>query len=262
MVGFPLVATNRRCILGALVPPLSYPRPPIVEAVVEVGFSGGAPWEETETKLNATYRSEFSGKRQEVTSVQVQSRWTGSTFETSSRKDFLKWLLPDTSGRHLVGFGPAVLSRHVLAPYPGWAQFRPAVDKVFAQFCSVVQPQGVTNVGVRYIDQIVLPPEGRIGDFFQAIPPRLPSQPDVMTAFQITTESYDPESNTTSLLTLASGPPMAEGQRVVFYDLNLTCRFAEPVKLDSWSESVETLHARQRAIFEESITEKTRELFQ
>lgn len=242
--------------------PDSYPRPPIVEAVVELRFSGGASWEEAESKLHSAYRAEFSGKRQEVTTVQVQSRWTGVTFETTSRKDFVKWLLPDPSGRDLVGYGPAILSRHVLAPYPGWKKFRPACDDAFAKFCEVVKPQGVTNVGVRYIDQIVLPPEGRISEFFKAIPPQLPSQPDVMSAFQITTESYDPESNTTSLLTLASGPPMPEGQRVVFYDLNLTCRFAEALALDGWSAKVESLHARQRAIFEESITDNTRELFQ
>lgn len=117
------------------------------------------------------------------------------------------------------------------------------------------------QVGVRYIDQIVLPPEGRLGDYFRAIPPTLPSQPTGVTAFQITTESHDAETNTTSLLTLASGPQSAEGRRVVLYDLNLTRNLKSPVAPSTWPESADLLHSRQRDIFEESITASTRELF-
>jgi uncharacterized protein (TIGR04255 family) len=135
------------------------------------------------------------------------------------------------------------------------------VERAFATYRGVTNPTTVTKVGVRYIDQIVLPSEGRLADYFRAIPPHLPSQPDVVTAFQITTESVDAATNTTSLLTLASGPAMGEGRRVVIYDLNLSRAFLEPAALDSWVHGVEALHTRQRQIFEESITPKTRELF-
>jgi uncharacterized protein (TIGR04255 family) len=262
VVKIPLVPNRSGHYSGrSAVIPASYAKPPIVEAVVELRVSGGKPWKELEASLLAAFKPGYPGAQRQVNAFLVQTKWQNESIETSSRKDFLKWLLPDAKGLQLVGLGPGVFSLHVLAPYPGWAVFRPAVDRAFAQYCEVAKPEAVTEVGVRYIDQILLPAGGRLDDYFKATPPRLPSQPDGVTAFQITTESQDTATNTTSLLTLASGPQTAEGLRVVIYDLNLTRGFPTPIALAGWPENVEMLHKRQRDIFEESITDNTRELF-
>jgi len=117
--------------------PTSYARPPIVEAVVELRLASGTSWKEAEGKLLAAFTTAFPGSRQELSSVQVQARWRGESMETSSRKNFLKWLLPDATGRQFIGLGSGVFSFHVLAPYPGWLAFRQATEQAFVRYCDV-----------------------------------------------------------------------------------------------------------------------------
>ena len=62
-------------------------------------------------------------------------------------------------------------------------------------------------------------------------------------------------------MTLLSGPTTNDGKRVIVYDLDLTHRFEKPTPPEAWPETVELLHERQKAIFEESIRDETRELF-
>src|SRR3954464_15023180 len=111
--------------LGSIVIPAAYPRPPIVEAVVELRVSGGIAWSGAEAKLLDAFKPGYPGHPRKVNAFQVQTKWQDESIETSSRRNFLKWLLSDAAGRQFVGVGPNVHSLHVLAPYPGWGKFRP-----------------------------------------------------------------------------------------------------------------------------------------
>ena len=83
-----------------------------------------------------------------------------------------------------------------------------------------------------------------------------------MQAFHVVTQSYDPELDYSAVLTMASALP--EGEKLVMlYDLNVLRVRQDPgIGLDVVMDQVDFLHDRQKLIFEASITNKTRELFQ
>jgi uncharacterized protein (TIGR04255 family) len=239
-----------------------YQNPPIEEALVELSFDGGLSWAESEEPLLAAFAPMFSGPKRPLSTYQVHADWREGNLRTDHQSAFSRWLLPSAEGTRLVGLGPGVLSVHVLRPYPGWAAFRPAIDEAFRMYQGVARPGALRMLAVRYIDQILLPANADVRGYFKALPAALPSQPRALEAFQSTTETLDPDTGVRAKLTLLSGPRTNDGRQVVVYDLELTHRFTTAVSPDGWTEVVELLHERQKAMFEESIEDSTRSLFQ
>ncbi|MCU0697854.1 MAG: TIGR04255 family protein [Myxococcaceae bacterium] len=251
------IVEPRTILFPMLGPP--YPNPPIAEALVELHFAGGVEWSTAEPGLLHAFAEQYSGPRRELKTHEVAASWEKSGLRTTTSQRFSRWLLPDSSGLRLVGLGQGVLSVHVLAPYPGWASFRPLIDDAAIRFQAVCRPTELIKVGVRYIDQILVPEGADLEQYFHALPPQLPSQPRAISSFQVTTETVEGEVR--ALLTLVSGPSTGDGRRVIVYDLNLTEQMPPGASPTAWPEVVEKLHQRQKAMFEESIKDPTRELF-
>jgi uncharacterized protein (TIGR04255 family) len=164
----------------------------------------------------------------------------------------------------MVGVGKRILTVHVLAPYPGWEEFRSRAQRAMNAFVAEVGPESIHSLGVRYIDRIGLPaglnPNVKFSDYFRGMPVKAESMPAVLVGFHLLVHSKDEPDGPTALLKLGSAPPK-DGRAVILYDLNLVREFPKGLGVDSWLAEAEVLHTRQRDIFEESITDRTREIF-
>ncbi len=60
--------------------------------------------------------------------------------------------LKESNGSRLVKIGVNVLSFHQLAPYPGWARFKPEIDKTLEILFSSFKEFNATRLGFRYIN--------------------------------------------------------------------------------------------------------------
>jgi uncharacterized protein (TIGR04255 family) len=243
--------------------PRTYNNPPIVEAVVELRFAPGAPW--TEALLGALveeFRKGYRGAPQRRNQFQLQAQVHGEAVATASRLSFHQMMLPTADGKAIVGVGEHLLSVHVLAPYPGWASFLPRVRDALSVYRELARPEGLVLIGVRYIDQIVLPAGGdtNLVEYFPCLPPRPESMPSPLDGFHVVTQAHDAKENFTAVLTMAS-VPSTDRQLAVLYDLNVVRVFEKPTALDELPQHADFLHARQRRIFEDSITDSTRRLF-
>jgi uncharacterized protein (TIGR04255 family) len=84
--------------------------------------------------------------------------------------------------------------------------------------------------------------------------------PGSLDGFHVVTQAHDTKDDFIAVLTLASVP--SKDQRLtMLYDLNVVRAFEKPAALDELQQHADFLHARQRRIFEDSITESTRRLF-
>jgi len=241
----------------------TYNNPPIVEAVVELRFAPGAPW--TEALLDALvgqFRKDYAGAPQRRNQIQLQAHVQGEALATASRLSFHQMMLPTADGKAIVGVGEHLLSVHVLVPYPGWASFLLRVHKALSVYRELARPEGLALIGVRYIDQILLPDGGDtdLVEYFPCLPPRPESMPSMLDGFHVVTQAHDAKDNFTAVLTMAS-VPSTDHRFAVLYDLNVVRVFERPAALDELQQHADFLHARQRRIFEDSITESTRRLF-
>lgn len=239
-----------------------YPRPPIVEAVIELRFEGGVDWTpEVQACLHDRLRGEYPGTARASQQIELQASMSSDGVATSARATLRAMLFPSADGRRLVGLGKGLISVHVLAPYPGWEDFSAQASASVSAYLAEVKPDALASAAVRYIDRVKLPANvGPLAEYFVGLPPRPAAMPNQLLAFHVVVQSADPDG-TVALHTLSSAPPEQDGGPVVLYDLNLVHPFAPPISIDAWREEVERLHDRQREIFEDSITSKTRELF-
>lgn len=206
-------------------------------------------------------RNAYAGPPQRRNQLQLQAHVQGDAIATASRMSLHQLMLPSTDGKAIVGVGENLLSVHVLAPYPGWAAFLPRVRETMAIYRELARPEGLLLVGVRYIDQIVVPADANLVEYFPCLPSRPESMPGLIDGFHVLTQARDAKDNFTAVLTMAS-VPSRDGRLAVLYDLNVVRVFERPVALDDLQQHADFLHARQRRIFEDSITESTRRLFE
>jgi len=77
------------------------------------------------------------------------------------------------------------------------------------------------------------------------------------------TQTRDPELSYAAVLTMASLPITPPDRRlIVLYDLYVLRSFERPELPSAAAGHIDFLHARQKKIFEDSITDATRSLFQ
>jgi uncharacterized protein (TIGR04255 family) len=133
------------------------------------------PWTET-TAANILdqFRTTYPGAPQRRDEFQVQAHLEGQAVATASRLVSQRVMLPSADGKAVVGVSENQLSVHVLAPYPGWASFLPRVREALSVYRELAKPDGLSLVGVRYIDQVVVPDgaDTNLVEYFTCLPPR------------------------------------------------------------------------------------------
>ncbi len=243
-----------------------YPKPPIVEAVISLHFHASIDAKILLGALADKLRDRYDDaelRAADLVQASFRADEDGSVSASAQRMPHMTFLR-SASGLRLLGCGAGVLSIHTLAPYPGWESFidqaREAVDALPQQ----VRDSTLNRVGIRYIDLIRLPPGEYYEEYLLNVPPRPAAAPAVMSHFHHFTQSYDPEDGTVAQVTMVNSMEPGHPGIALLYDLFLF-RAGDPLvgfSGDDWCEHLESMHVRLRDIFEGSITDKTRALFQ
>ena len=232
-----------------------YPRPPIVEAVIDFRFASEVQAASLIHALESTLREKYAGS--------VEKDYVA----TSARRNGHATFLQSSDGLRLLGCGNSMLSVHVLAPYSGWENFRDQAQEAIHLLPDGIRNESLASLSIRYINRFSLPKTAQmpINDYLVVMPPRPDGMPAQLSGFHMFTQTRDPEDGTIALLTMASAPPDAKtGNPVIIYDLTVQ-RAGNPLcglGNGEWIPIIEVLHRQHRDIFEASITDRMRELFQ
>lgn len=223
-----------------------YPRPPIVEAVIALRFVHSEDvLASVEQALGAAYPTRKT--------LQPNDRSQHPVTQLSSADNL----------RHLI-CADGILSVHVLSPYPGWSVFLALAQEAVAVLSRDVRQAGLAGLGVRYLDRIHLP--DRFPNFhdYISVMPTCSAMSGHTSSFTsgITTTDSSTQTRESLLVTSIS----EDDNRWSFVcEVDVFREPHPPLTLEDdkdWITALELLHRRQREIFEASITDRTRELFQ
>lgn len=242
-----------------------YPRPPIIEAVIELRFASPAPADSLYAALRASLGGQFpKARRIDTVEVRTELGETGGVARASRRPRFR--CLASEDGLRLIGCGPEALTIHVLAPYPGWENFRDQAARAAAAVGAGHGSLEIAEVVVRYIDRIELPARDprQLEEYLTMLPSRPAALPAGTAAFSWRLDGVDVTTRTRTRLEVDFSAGIDGEPHVLFYDLTALRALAAPVRLDSdvWWDVVEALHLVQRTTFEQSITDPMRALFE
>jgi uncharacterized protein (TIGR04255 family) len=243
-----------------------YPKPPIVEAVISLHFGAEIDPKALVNTLSDALRHRYDAselRAADLVQASVRAELSGGVSTSAQRVPHMLFL-QSASGLRLLGCGSGVLSIHTLAPYPGWESFIDQAVEAVEALPQSIRSSSLTRVGIRVIDLIRLPPNVEYQDFFTIIAPRPPALPDALSNYYHFVQSFDPDDGTVAQLTVVNTAVADHPGVALLYDLSLY-HAGDPLTdfaSDAWRTHIEAMHIRLRDIFEGSITDKTRALFQ
>ena len=247
-----------------------YINPPIEEALCEFRFNPSQDWNLTiPGKLQTELGDEYTGKPRQQTVVELGlEAQAGRPPNVQYGEGVARVQLVSKDGTRLVGVGPDVLSIHMLRPYQvegssaqtGWNEFRLRISAALDAYWKVAEPVGVSRIGIRYINKIVIPhKEVRVEHYLRSTLPDVEGLPDRLNNF---VSRVDYAYGDGVRLVLSQGSIDTPVDHVGFLlDLDVIWEQTKPVTRDVALRKADNLSERERVAFEAVITDTARGLF-
>lgn len=249
-----------------------YKKPPIDEALCDFQFAPGPDWDPTMPgRLHERLKSFYKEKprSQQLVGAQLQGGSSeggpGLTFQQRVMNQRVQ-LLAENATR-IASLGESQLTVHMLTPYTGWEHFRPMIVDALKAYGDVAEPEGVTRIGLRYINRIVIPgtAEPELDEYF-TIPPKFPNVDANIKklSFFNRKEAEYADLPIRIVVTFAQieTPPTEHDSHQYLLDLDIIWIDRDhPLPLDKAIEMVDEMKDRHRRVFESLIEQKTRDIF-
>ena len=238
---------------------MRYRTPSIIEALCEVHFRPGTPWDLTVFGRFDERMSRTLPRREQAEAVSLALKARADGFEQKLEQQPRMRFLSSDGGR-VAQVGPNLLIANVLAPYPHWPPFRAFILDSLRAYVEAAQPLGIVRLTLRYIDHIRPPAErftlgdwlGESAQFFPTAVRAIRQEAQSQTVWQ---EEDRAEGVTLALQRTEAGEPLIVVDTMVAWK--------EPGLAEAEIGAIlDRLHARIIEIFEECISERTRELLE
>jgi uncharacterized protein (TIGR04255 family) len=243
---------------------VKYPKPPITEAALELRFVGSI----SQTAAEGGARR-FEGRypqkeKEETTQIMIDTKnrgqevvptwtWLGVKLHSNDRADVLVL--------RRQGF---VCAR--LAPYLGWEDFRAKAQAGWETFKKSIGSQEIARIGVRYINRIDIPDKENglinIDEYLNVVPKTPDILQEPMTSYML--RASRPIGNDNCNVTITSSTvasPLINFLSLAL-DIDLYTEKDIPRREDELWALIDLMREHKNRIFEASITDKARALFQ
>ncbi len=243
--------------------PEVFPNAPIVEAIFDfqVSFEEHLDFASLQAfaeSLKGEFGDQATTKQLSAGIRMDDDRPTGINVETSDQGLVLK----DETGGRVIQVRMDGFSFSKLKPYTQWEDVCSEALRHWESYKAKVQPAKVNRLALRYINRIDIPiPFGDFKDYILTNPEVAPGIPQAVSNFFFKVTIPDLESGAWAhiICTLAQ----QDDEKFVPYILDIDVFFAKEYDVNSENikDDLETLRAFKNLIFNNSVTEKARELF-
>jgi uncharacterized protein (TIGR04255 family) len=241
-----------------------YQQPPITEAVIEIRFSEPMPTADL-AKVSDTFKSTYPHE-QIVTDVSVQLYFRHDTQNTAQAKAIEKRghrrSSPDQT--ELVLLWPAIFVVSQLAPYPGWDVFFARFQRDWNTWKRAVSYKNISRIGVRYINRIDIPVEGRPvthEEEFLNVYVHMPDELQPLAAWAVQGQLRLPDIGCKLTLNSSVVPSPLLGHVAFVLDQDIAKDDRPPQNDAEIYELINQIRDKKNSVFESCITDKARRLF-
>ncbi len=237
--------------------PNKYRNPPVSEVYCEFRFVPTTEWDITFAGLFYREVEAEYPLRRKTFLPQVP----GSPPEMAVNiGDSIQFHRLDGSG--YIQIAPNLLSVNLNPPYPGWENYLPHVLETLGKYHAVAAPHGFQRIGLRYINQIVLPGNvHHLKDWFHYYP-AVPEEAAPIGGFVMFSQSFCQNERDLLGVQLASGEVDVQGNSVCLLDLDYGLAMPGTVPLDQADTWLDQAHGTIEQRFEAFITSQLRQLFE
>lgn len=205
---------------------------PLIEVLCEFRFEQSSAWDWTlPGRLYEKIGQEFSERSQVneiVFQVQAEADNTAPFSQIIKVPQRIQLKRPDQTA--IVQVGPHILVVNHLAPYPLWDNFRSLILRIFSEYINFYEDFTLSGIGLRYINQIPISPEGFEISKFITLKPNLTGVIDrSLSSFH---QRYDLsyESLKAVLIHQTGINETEEGEFAIILDLNFDSQEVDTLK--------------------------------
>jgi len=151
-----------------------------------------------------------------------------------------------------------------LRPYQDWNRFRAEAQRLWEIYLEIAQPRMIERIALRYINRLELPlPFEDFREYVRTAPEIAPGLPQSLSHFLMQLHIPSSVHDAVAIVTETLEPPKDDGSLLPFIlDIDAVRKGSlHPNDPTLW-ERFEKLHALKNEIFFQTITEKTKALFQ
>lgn len=237
-----------------------YSRPPITEAVLELRFEEPIDARDLE-RLRDRFKSRYA-KVEEIQSIEV-------LFDAGGKVD--QRVLPagfklfDKDAVDVLMLNAGALGTIRLAPYDTWDALKEKAKGNFEIFTKVLGRRKVSRIGTRFLNRIDIPNtmlEGtKLNDYFRSGIALAPEIGRVIGGFSLAVNTIHGETG--AKLTIQSGivAPALLDHTSISLDTDAYWDMDIPLRIEEMWARTDILRDAKNSVFENSITDKLRELF-
>ena len=246
-----------------------YPKPPLREAVCEFRFQPGPDqWDLSFPGLIYNeLRDDFPRRIQDATLQQVLSITFGTPpedmggFNAVDPSQSLRFWRNDSEDGAIT-VGPNRIGVSHYSPYPSWENFLEIIKRAYGSYLTVVQPQAIQRIGLRYINEVLFDSETvNLSEHFAFHPNFGPDLPRLNVNVRMSVDFPYDEYGDLARLQLGTIPGPDNTSIAVSLDIDYFLLIPGAVALTDVEHWLHQAHSRIREVFEGSITDKTRSLF-
>jgi uncharacterized protein (TIGR04255 family) len=238
-----------------------YPRDTILEALCEFRLKPSARTEWS-PRLPATILQKLGAKNfpgmEPVKELGIEMSVDKDTRRTTQRvvEGPPKIRYSSDDGTKLVQVGPNLFCYNTVKKYPGWPEMKRHIKGHWSKLSSVLQPESIERIGLRYINRMPLTPErGSIADWLK--PTKFLPQA-VIEAMPRSNARIDVQvSERDQVIVMLSVQPEAErsGIKNVILDIDRITYLQKLPSIAELMDSIENMHLDVWNIFDEARTE-------
>lgn len=238
-----------------------YRNPPVREALCEIYFTGSQWDAATQGLFFERIKGEYS-VRQPVTEFGVEVRFTDREKGALYRESQSRMRYARQDGSRLVQLAPDLLVVNQLRPYPHFGEWRPVIGKMALLYSELAAPKTVRQVGVRYINEIVIPASGevRLEEYFTVYPTIPQSMGGKHGPYMLRLEMPTAHQGHVLLITFAMAPPKGPSEMVFTLDLYGTYGLPFGFSVNEIEKQVDQAHEGIEHVFDSFSTQKLKEL--
>lgn len=238
---------------------LSYSKPPITEAVIEIRFSAEVD-ESVRERLTRRYVKNYP-EIKPIENHKYELDLQGQGVKNSITKTDFKLSSEDMSQILILRESAFLISQ--LAPYGTWEEFITRFERDWGIFEKSVGHKEIERVGVRFINRIDIPNDGDLvyESEYVNIYPKLPEnlQPTIGYSIQMRKNIEHIESVLTLSSAIVSSP--VPDHISIIIDQDIARNVNLPQRTQTIVDFLNSVRTEKNNVFESCITDKARELF-
>ena len=239
-----------------------YAKAPIIEAICDFVVEMPDNFKFDIKKISASLKREYEEK-QEINIQKLQVHAGNSESSLSSSKELLGHSFVSKNKKYILQIKKNGFTFSQLGEYENWKTFSTKAKLLWALYVKTFSPKKVTRVALRYINRIDIPQTEMINleDYFETYPRVLKNNKSSISNFFMQVQIPQTKEGGFAVLNQAVTSPISIGYVSIILDIDVfDIKEFTPASKSLW-QRVDNLREQKNNLFEESITDKTKELF-